>query len=702
MAGLDARFVVALDLCESLTDKDSGELLANGYVEFWEDSDRIVPKLVYELSGSPPDYTYTPLPNPIVLSNTGNFQDSAGNNIAVYYFPYDSFAPDANIQLYYIAVFNSDGVEQFTREAWPNTTIDSSAVLTNSSYNNQISNPQFSTVLFNASAGLTISFSGSGTTNVAIAPGWQLSVVYSGTGTVLVAQNAVAGVSQYPNNPPFTLSITAGANVSGLTLTQTLNNTSDIWSPVGSSGYVASSITLAPLSSITSMAYVPSTGSATTLLTANNMEGEYFTFDATVPIATASSTDTGLTGYVNIVITLPVTGTTTLTNVQVVGVNSNTLVSYDETTPQENINNLFWYYKPLLDYKQTPSYLVGWDFALNPTQPLGPTISAIASGANTSNYYWDNTIIYQSATSGVAVSRATSGAMRVTATNTTQFALVQYLPQSVARKVLNQRACVNIAGLASNAINATVSLWYTTSTLPSCIGSQNSIVLTLDSSGFPATFNGTWVQVPRSGLGNATFTVGTSSTTEWNDYRFNGWDLLGASGANTATFVAIVVGFASLTATHTVDIGSISLQAGDIATRPAPKTLNETLSDCQYYYEMSFNQGTVPVQNAGKNTGEFLYTMVLGQNTVNYSPKIPFLTPKYAVPASSTGATTLYSPGNTSGQIFNENTNTDFSSTNFGSGPSTTGFVVYGTSPSGAGVGSVGGIHWTADCRLGQ
>ena len=69
MAGLDPRYITSIELESFFIDKDSGEPLANGMVYFWEDSDRIVPKLVYELSGSPPNYTYTPLPNPIILSN---------------------------------------------------------------------------------------------------------------------------------------------------------------------------------------------------------------------------------------------------------------------------------------------------------------------------------------------------------------------------------------------------------------------------------------------------------------------------------------------------------------------------------------------------------------------------------------------------------------------------------------------------------
>lgn len=116
---LDSRYVLAPSLQEYFVDKDSGLPLSGGMVFFYQDTARSVLKDVFELSGSPPNYTYTVLPNPSTLSAVGTFQDGSGNDILPYYFPFDS---SGNVQLYYIEVYNSDGVLQFTREGFPNTT----------------------------------------------------------------------------------------------------------------------------------------------------------------------------------------------------------------------------------------------------------------------------------------------------------------------------------------------------------------------------------------------------------------------------------------------------------------------------------------------------------------------------------------------------------------------------------------------------
>ena len=266
---LNPLYITAIDLCEYFVDKSTGQPLAGGIVSFWEDASRTTPKLVYELTGAPPNYTYTALSNPIILSNTGTFQDSSGNNIAVYYYPYDA---NGNVQLYYITVTDSLGVEQFTREAWPN--IEESAEATQANISNQLTNPQFVQTLFTSP--LTLTTSGTGTLSVTIAPDWVLNVTTVGIGTVTVTRNSITGSTAYPFNPPYTLTIAPGVNVTGLTLVQKLPNNPGIWSPQtgATDGWVAASILLAPLSSLT-MSYVPSTGTSTVLLAANNLSGIY-------------------------------------------------------------------------------------------------------------------------------------------------------------------------------------------------------------------------------------------------------------------------------------------------------------------------------------------------------------------------------------------------------------------------------------------
>lgn len=118
--GLDSRYVIAPSLQEYFVDKDSGLPLSGGQVFFFVDTARSVPKDVFEISGSSPSYTYTVLPNPVTLSAVGTFQDGSGNDIIPYYFPFVSLT-DNTPELYYIEVYNSLGVLQFTREGWPNT-----------------------------------------------------------------------------------------------------------------------------------------------------------------------------------------------------------------------------------------------------------------------------------------------------------------------------------------------------------------------------------------------------------------------------------------------------------------------------------------------------------------------------------------------------------------------------------------------------
>lgn len=117
--GLSPLYITGIDLNQYFVSNQTGEALANGTLWFYVDSNRTQAKQVFELvqgSGSPPNYTYAPLPNPLTLSSVGTIMDANGNNKALYYYPYDSFG---NVQLYYIECYDQYGNLQFTREAWP-------------------------------------------------------------------------------------------------------------------------------------------------------------------------------------------------------------------------------------------------------------------------------------------------------------------------------------------------------------------------------------------------------------------------------------------------------------------------------------------------------------------------------------------------------------------------------------------------------
>lgn len=694
---LNPLYVVPINLEEFFVDHNDGFPLANGTIEFWVDDNRTDPKTVYELTGAPPNYTYTALPNPLNLSNVGTPVNNSGDPVSIYYYPYDE---DGEIELYYVVVRDSSGTIQFTKQGWPNTTDSGSGPEQNPNITNELSNPQFVDINFSLTNPLTISFSGSSTTTIAIAPKWDLVVEHSGSGTVVVQRNAIVGTSAYPYNPPYTLTITPGLNITSLNLRQRLLNNPDVFAPApgGTDGYLSGSVLLAPGSAL-DIKYQPNGQAAQTILSATNSTGAYAQFNDTVQLTAANNTNDGDDGYVDILLDLSISAATTLSNVQIMGLDSDaTEVNYDQNTTNRQRDQLFNYYNPLLQYKPIPSYLVGWDFPLNPTQ-LGETVAASAIGANKSKYVWDQTILFQTANSGAGITRSASGngAIRVTAAATTQFALIQYLPQAVARRILQEALSVNIAALTSkaNGLSGTVSLWYTTDgSLPSTVGSNNSLVLTLDANGKPATFNGNWTEVTRNGLGDAQFTVTDDDGLLFNNYGFQGWSLNGDSAVDTATFFAIVVGFASMSIADNIDIGSISLVPGDIPTRPAPQAPDEVTRECQYYYQKSFQLTTAAAQNLGLGTGEYYAVQAPDVAGIYYLFTIPF---KVSMRISPT--VTIYNPLAANAQIRNLSTPGDY----IGSTATYTSqgnCLLTATNSTTASV-SIATAHWVADARLG-
>jgi len=110
------QFFIEPSLQELFRDRLTGLPLDSGYIVFYRDKARTEPKPVYKLSGTPNDPVYEVLPNPLPLTGIGSTSDGLGNDIKIYYNPFDE---DGDVDLYYIEVYSNDGVLQFTREGWP-------------------------------------------------------------------------------------------------------------------------------------------------------------------------------------------------------------------------------------------------------------------------------------------------------------------------------------------------------------------------------------------------------------------------------------------------------------------------------------------------------------------------------------------------------------------------------------------------------
>lgn len=522
---------------------------------------------------------------------------------------------------------------------------------------NQISNPQFAFINFISPLTITTS----GTYN--LAPGWD--IVLTGSGTVTItqliftgAQNVLQPDPSQPNSvPPYALRINTNGWTTAI-LQQRFNGVGAIWY----NNFVSASIFARSDSGggLISVNYVPNSGGGGTPVpiisnVALTTGATYEIIQGIVALNSSANTTLNNVAYVDIQIALPETGITDISNVQVMGQNVLLPVDFVEIpaeTLERQQDHLFHYYKPQLAYKPIPSHLIGWDFPINPSQPLGGSVAAQSVGTNKSYYAWDQTILFQTANSAITVSRTGTGALLLTAAATTQIAVIQYLEGYKVREMLNDALAVNLAALSTvNSVPVTISLWYTSGASLPDMNSNLSLVATLTAAGKPATFNlaggVVWKEVPRRNGQDATCTILSNSTDEFLDYNFNAWDLNGSTDDRTAEFFAIVIGTASMPITTTLSITSVGLMSGDIATRPAPQSVDEVLRECQYYYEKSYNTTVNP---GAASTIGMRYAAQLGID--DSGGNIAVITRAFSIEyntlkRSSTPINTFYSPTGT-------------------------------------------------------
>lgn len=625
MPQLNPLYVLMPPLQQVIHDVNDGTLLTYGIVTFYRDSARTELKSVYQLSRSPSnEYIYTELSNPLRLSGIGSYVDENGNNIIPYLKPYDE---NGDVDLYYITVESSGGVEQFNLEAWPNTLFADGGDLFDSS-GNQIENPQFAEVSFteDPTTGQHVySLSGSNT-ETQIAPGWFM--VTSGTGTVTVEQFEVVDTGAV-TNPPYALDITS-AGISSISLHQRFYNSPRLF--VGSfvNGSVAVNSQNGSSSDIT-MSYVPSSGTSYVIFAGEVAASATFQqiSDVVQIIGGTINTDPASTGYVDIVISIDVGAHIQLTSIQFLSVfseNSN-LPFIQETVPRQT-DYLFSYYKDSLIAKQVPNVLTAWDFTNNPAQ-FGGSSQTISVNAATGNaeYIWDSTICGR-AGGNYTVTRNTvgQGFQAVSTVAQTSFFMMQYLTQDDIANIRTLPISINVNARkgATGAVNLKVYLFRAPSTstiptLPNGIGTMNA------SGEFTLTASG-WTEVPRSNQGLATATVTTGETDA--DYGFNQWQITDAGQLANTSYFAVVVTFSTTVIGTTVVVDSINLVNGNLPCRPAPESATDVLNQCQYFYEKSYPDTSAP--DSIIITGSVLVPTFYSQNVITSgyvsSFSFPFVT----------------------------------------------------------------------------
>lgn len=467
---------------------------------------------------------------------------------------------------------------------------------------NQVTNPQFADMNVISPYFLT------GVVNpppIEIAPGWFIDLV--GNGGLTVEQVPLNNSLANPTNAPYALRIQLTAGWTGVpVLRQRLQQNGMLWA----NKYVSVSFTalISGAPQQVTARLDASDGSPLQVLTTATLSNTFTQYNGNALLPATMNADIPPDAWIDFKMLLPSVCEIYITSFQLVASDDAVNVSYEQETVDRQIDHTFHYYSSRLQFKPIPSYLVGWDFPVNPAQIFGDTVAVQAVGANKSFYAWDQTILFQSANSGVSVSRGTHGGFKTTAAQIGQFAVIQYLDQAQARKLLQQNISVNLNGfgsIAAGSVEASISLWYTKdANLPSvAAGTNDTFIATLNTgTGRPATFTGgfTWVEITRDNLQRADFSFPDAETF---NIGFNGWSIDNGipADANLATFFAIVVGFAPLAANDYIELNSVSLVSGDIPTIPAPKTYAETLNDCQYFYEKSYASGVVPTTVTNNN-----------------------------------------------------------------------------------------------------
>lgn len=640
---------------EVILDKDSGLPLSGGVIKFFRDLQRGTPKPVYQLTGTPPDYTFASVGNELTLGIAGDFVDSDGNPFVPYAYPYDAAG---NIDLYYVTVESEGGVDQFDREAVPYTGDGSISPSERTSSENELSNPQFVEVFFAPTGSTVIDVTGSNTVTK-IAPDWDL--ITSGTGTVTVQRLEPTGAN-VPTNPPYTLRISADAALGAtVQLRQRLTNTPSIFR----GDFISATFTAAVISgggTALKLDYVPSTGTPTTIIPSTSIptDGAYHTIAGNAPLPQQSNT-AATDGYVDIIITIPTARNIAITSVQIVGVADSVDIPFDQQTAARQKDHLFHYYEDAVVQQPKQTLLSGWTFGLNPWQFRDTTPTNLANNAYTA----DQTIIVQqayvtSATgNNISVGCGTASEGRplkvgaVTATN--KFAIIQYISPLTMHAYWNSIVSSLVrVGISSPTHNTNVKfkmrlIWRTT--LPSTIGQNEPIASWTNVDGSDPVFSAGWTEILP--LTDPEFTAlnNTYTTFAFDQFHLPAGDILGNQVLGIVLYTTNNMNQAATLDQVLFDF--VSLVRNDFAINSA-ETYDESLRKCQFYYEKSYNPSVLPgtVTNIGRQCS---IQNIFDQGGALRS-KSGFFEVKYKTVKNKTPVISFYAPSSGSANTVDVNT----------------------------------------------
>ncbi|KTD29667.1 hypothetical protein [Legionella maceachernii] len=345
---IDSHYIPAFSIEDVILDKDTGAPLSGGLVYFEQDNQRGTLKPVYQITGSSPNYTYTQLPNPMTLSSIGTFEDSLGNPVVPYFFPYDE---DFKVEYYYVRVTSSDDVPQFDREAVPYVVEESDAEVL-SVITNEIANPQFAVVNFDTTNPTYVyNIISVADLVINIAPDWDMIVSCPTTGTLTVGQTKPIGSLNLPTNPGTILNINS-AGLTKLQLRQRFYGSPNLWG----NGYLSASFVAKTYSGTgvnLTMYYSQSNGSIVDqpiIVAALEASGAYGIFPGSISIPISNSTQNFPNAYVDIYFDIPLSVQIDITSVMLADTGSTpvTNIQYEQSSLARQIDHLYHYDYPIV------------------------------------------------------------------------------------------------------------------------------------------------------------------------------------------------------------------------------------------------------------------------------------------------------------------------------------------------------------------
>lgn len=316
--------VAAPMLQDYLVDKDTGTPLAGGIVTFYKDNERSILKNVYYQTGTPGNYSYIPLANPMSLTAVGTIADDNGNDVIPFYFPYNENDSDI-VETYYVTIYsvNENGTPaalQFTRENFPFISVTDTPINDTQDIINLIPNGQFTShndfpddgLFPNGDSSMTVAQGGSA--------GWYYTKNDSSTDTDFVTFTQIL---QEPDNlvgnPRFSINIECDATSGNDTfkeLRMRFNNVNRFASDTQSYTFSFSGISNSASNVgvfLKLIKYFGAGGSATELRTVEGftLTGGYTQFSSTFIFGTNSAATIGPANddYIELAIVLPAAAT---------------------------------------------------------------------------------------------------------------------------------------------------------------------------------------------------------------------------------------------------------------------------------------------------------------------------------------------------------------------------------------------------------